>query len=112
MTNQSSSIGDHCAIYEFRNAEIAHNGTSDPVLVVTGVPPSPGMQMFVRPMPQDETPQYWPYLVFYCFTQIEPHPGVQVVSIPLQQDKVGKAGVEVVGDTLRIDLKVSFGETE
>jgi|ERR1041384_697054 hypothetical protein len=111
MSEQASSIGDHCAIFEFRNADIANNGTSNPVLVVSGSPPTPGMQMFIRPMSQDGKPEYWPYQVFYCFTALSPPP-IQVVSILLQPDQVGTSGVQVAGDTLRVDLDVNFGSSE
>lgn len=87
-----------------------HNGTSAPVLIVTGIPPSPGMQMFVRPLAEEHKPEYWPYQVFYCYTHVEPRPGIQALAIPLQRDQVGILGVVVIGYSLHLPLKVSFGE--
>lgn len=111
MSAQPPPIGPNCAIYEFTNADIADNGTSQPILQVTGIPPTPGMQMYVAPYTVEGEIEYWPYLVYYCDSSTAPH-GEQHVSVPLERDQVGLIGVQVVGDTLRLPLKVSFGSGE
>lgn len=110
--NERRTIGEHCAIFEFRDARIeAGPDPESATLVVTGEPPTPGMTIEVRPGTYTSRPVWWGYWVYYCWTAAPPPPGVQKVEVRLTPENVGSLGVEVIGDTLRQTLRVSFPES-